>query len=558
MALDYEVLIIGAGLSGLYQLHRVRELGLSAQVIEAGNDVGGTWYWNRYPGARFDSESWSYGYSFSPEILQEWEWSEHFSPQPDNLRYCQFVADRLDLRSDIRFGQRVKTARWDEAARGWTITLQDGSPLSARFLITAMGALSVPTLPRIEGVETFSGQAMHTAHWPHEPVSFEGKRVGVVGTGATGVQTIQEVAKTAAHLTVFQRTANWCAPLLNARITEDEQRDIKARYGEIYERCRQSPGGFIHVPDPRSALEVSAEEREAFWEKRYGEPGFGIWMGNFKDVLTHREANALMSDFMARKIRARVKDPKVAERLIPRNHGFGTRRLPLETRYYEVYNQPNVRLVDLRETPITRITSQGVCTAAEPSESRSGQGQAAVGAYGSQDGARHEQVHELDMLIFATGFDALRGAYDALAIEGEGGCKLKEQWSPGARTLFGMLNPGFPNLFMVMGPMGTLGNIPRSIEYNVEWVSDLLRYARDHGHTRVQASAQSVDDWMAHVQQCSVGLLSNEVDSWMTGVNTNVEGRSQRVLARYSGSLQQFRERAGAFAAGGYAGLQMS
>jgi len=534
MQLDFEVLIIGAGLSGLYQLHRVRELGLSVQGIEAGTDVGGTWYWNRYPGARFDSESWSYGYSFSPEILQEWEWREHFSPQPDNLRYCQFVADRLDLRRHIRFGQRVQTARWDEAACGWTITLQDGSTLSARFLITAMGALSVPTLPRIQGIETFAGQAMHTANWPHEPVSFEGKRVGVVGTGATGVQTIQEVAKTAAHLTVFQRTANWCAPLLNARITPEEQRDIKARYGEIYERCRQSPGGFIHVPDPRSALEVSPEEREAFWEQRYNEPGVGIWMGNFKDVLTNREANALMSDFMARKIRSRVKDPQVAERLIPRNHGFGTRRLPLETRYYEVYNQPNVRLVDLRETPITRITPQGVCTAAD-----------------------HEQLHELDMLIFATGFDALRGAYDALAIEGEGGRRLKEQWSPGARTLFGMLNHGFPNLFMVMGPMGTLGNIPRSIEYNVEWVSDLLRHARDHGHTRIEASAQSVDDWMAHVQQCSLGLLSNEVDSWMTGVNTNVEGRSQRVLARYSGSLQQFRSQAGAFAAGGYAGLQI-
>jgi cation diffusion facilitator CzcD-associated flavoprotein CzcO len=256
-----------------------------------------------------------------------------------------------------------------------------------------------------------------------------------------------------------------------------------------------------------------------------------------------------MSDFMARKIRQRVHDPKVAERLIPRNHGFGTRRLPLETRYYEVYNQPNVTLVDLRETPISRITPSGVCIAPA--------GEGAVAAPSASGPAAADQLHELDMLIFATGFDALRGAYDALPIEGVNGSKLREHWSPGARTLFGMLNHGFPNLFMVMGPMGTLGNIPRSIEYNVEWVSGLLRHARDQGHTRVEASHESVEAWMAHVQACSVGLLSNEVDSWMTGVNTNVEGRSQRVLARYSGSLQQFREQANAFAAAGYTGLSL-
>ena len=558
MTPDVDVLIIGAGLSGLYQLHRVRELGLSVQVIEAGSDVGGTWYWNRYPGARFDSESWSYGYSFSKEILQEWEWTEHFSPQPDNLRYCQFVAERLDLRRDIRFGTRVVAARWQEAARCWSVELDDGSVLNARFLVTAIGALTVPTLPRIAGIETFAGQSMHTARWPHEPVSFEGKRVGVVGTGATGVQTIQEVAKTAASLTVFQRTANWCAPLLNARITPEEQRDIKARYDEIFERCRQSPGGFIHVPDPRSALEVSAEEREAFWEQRYAEPGFGIWMGNFKDVLTNREANALLSDFVARKIRARVHDPEAAERLIPRNHGFGTRRLPLETRYYEVYNQPNVRLVDLRETPITRVVPGGVLTAAAAGRAGEGASGGAVNgsANGSANGSGDEQLHELDMLIFATGFDALRGSYDALPIQGVDGLALRDYWSPGARTLFGMLNHGFPNLCMVLGPMGTYGNIPRSIEYNVEWVTDLLRHARDHGLTRIEATPESVEGWMEHVRASAQGLLSNEVDSWMTGVNTNVEGRSQRVLARYSGTLQAFRDQAGAFSAAGYAGLR--
>ena len=361
-------------------------------------------------------------------------------------------------------------------------------------------------------------------------MGFEGKRVGVVGTGATGVQTIQEVAKTAAHLTVFQRTANWCAPLLNGPITPEEQRDIKSRYAEIYQRCRQTPGGFIHSPDPRSALEVSVEEREAFWEQRYAEPGFGIWMGNFRDVLTNREANALMSEFMARKIRQRVKDPEVAERLIPRNHGFGTRRLPLETRYYEVYNQANVDLVDLRQTPIERVTSTGI---------RAG-----------------ERDYPLDMLIFATGFDALTGAYDALALEGTQGQRLKDAWQGGARTLFGVQNHGFPNLFMVMGPMGMLGNIPRAIEYNVEWVTDLLRHVQGQGYTRVEATRASVDDWMSHVQECSVGLLSNEIDSWMTGVNTNVAGRTTRVLARYSGSALEYKKRAEAFAAAGYPGLQ--
>jgi len=526
---DFDVLIIGAGLSGLYQLYRVRELGLSAHVIEAGSDVGGTWYWNRYPGARFDSESWTYGFSFSPELLQEWNWTEHFSPQPENLRYCRFVADKFDLRRDIAFGRRVTRADWDEASRSWRLSIDDGRTLTARFLITAMGALSVPTLPRIAGIDSFAGQSCHTANWPHEPVSFEGKRVAVIGTGATGVQTIQEVAKTAAHLTVFQRTPNWCAPLHNALITDAEQRDIKSRYAEIYQQCRENVSGFIHQPDPRSALEVSAQEREAFWEKRYGEPGFGIWVGNFRDILTDRSANALISDFIARKIRSRVKDPVTAEKLIPKNHGFGTRRLPLETRYYEVYNQPNVDLVDLTETPIESITPAGI-----------------------RCGGREQAF---DMIIFATGFDALTGAYDAMDIRGTGGRSLKDQWAQGARTFYGILNDGFPNLLMVMGPMGSLGNIPRAIEYNVEWVSGLLRHMRDHQRDRVEVPRAGVDAWMEVVRKASVGLLSNEVNSWMTGVNSNVAGRTTRVLARYSGTGPEYRARADAVAAGGYADL---
>jgi len=526
IAPDVDVAIIGAGLSGLYQLYRVRELGLSAQVIEDGDDVGGTWYWNRYPGARFDSESYTYGFSFSPELLQEWSWSEHFAPQPETLRYAGHVADRFDLRRHIRFGRRVLAAHWHEPSRTWELMLDDDSRLRARFLVTAIGALSVPTLPRIEGIDRFRGVSCHTARWPKEGVDFSGRRVAVIGTGATGVQVIQEVAKTAAHLTVFQRTPNWCAPLGNRAITDDEQREIKANYADILRRCRENVSGFIHNPDPRSALEVSPEEREAFWEDRYWAPGFGIWVGNFRDVLTNREANRLMSEFAARKIRQRVQDPATAEKLIPKNHGFGTRRLPLETRYYEVYNQPNVELVDLNETPIETVTPAGIRTTA--------------------------REHAFDIIVYATGFDALTGAYDAMDIRGVDGRALRDQWRQGARTFIGIQNDGFPNLLMVMGPMGALGNIPRSIEYNVDWVTGLLRHMRDRGLTRVEPPRASVDTWMEEVRKASEGLLSNEISSWMTGVNSNVEGRTTRVLARYSGTGPQYRARCDAVAAGGY------
>ena len=529
---DFDVLIIGAGLAGLYQLYRVRELGLSACVIEAGSDVGGTWYWNRYPGARFDSESYSYGFSFSPDLLQDWSWSEHFAPQPETLRYAQHVAERFQLRPHIRFGRRVESARWDEPGRVWRLQLDDGSQPCARFLITAIGALSVPTLPRIPGIESFQGVSCHTANWPKEPVDFTGKRVAVIGTGASGVQTIQEVAKTAGHLTVFQRTPNWCAPLHNGPITDDEQREIKASYPDILKRCRESPAGFIHTPDPRRTVDVPPEEREAFWEKRYAERGFGIWMGNFRDVLVDREANALMSDFVARKIRQRVKNPAVAEKLIPKNHGFGTRRLPLETRYYEVYNQPNVELVDLTETPIDRVTATGIRTSA--------------------------REFEFDIIVYATGFDALRGAYDRIDLRGRDGVSLQYLWRGGARTFFGIQNAGFPNLLMVMGPMCALGNIVRSIEYNVDWVAGLLRHMRDNRLSRVEVRPESVDAWMEVVRKASIGLLSNEVNSWMTGVNANVDGKSERVLARYSGTGPEFRAKADAVAAGGYRELDLA
>ena len=450
-----DVIIIGAGLSGMYQLHRLRGLGLSARVFEAGDGVGGTWYWNRYPGARFDSESWTYGYSFSDELLREWEWSEHFAAQPETLRYCNFVADKLDLRRDIEFNHRIKAVAYDEPANQWEIESEDGRRARARFLVTAIGPLSAPTMPTIPGVESFRGESYHTGTWPHRPVSFAGKRVAVIGTGATGVQAITEIAKTVGHLTVFQRTPNWCAPLHNSAIDAATQARIKATYGEIFAVCRDSFGCFIHQADPRNALDVSPEVREAFYEKRYGEPGFGIWMGNFRDVLIDKDANATITEFMRREIRERVRDPEVAAKLIPTNHGFGTRRVPLESGYYEVFNQANVRLVDLRETPIERITPAGIKTA--------------------------DAENEFDMIIYATGFDAITGSFDRIDVRGRGGRRLKDKWSDGPLTYLGLQIEGFPNLFTLVGPhnAATFCNIPRGIEQNVDWVTALIGHARE-------------------------------------------------------------------------------
>ena len=530
--LDYDAIIVGAGMSGLYQLYRLRELGMKVRVFEAATGVGGTWYWNRYPGARFDSESYSYGYSFSKHLLEEWEWSEHFAGQPETLRYLNYVADKFDLRRDIQFSSRVTAASNEEETRSWRITLEDGSCFTARFLITAIGPLSTPTLPRIEGRDSFEGKSFHTARWPKKPVDFVGQRVAVIGTGATGVQTIQTIAKDVGHLTVFQRTPNWCAPLHNGRIDAETQKRIKAGYPEMFARCQETFACFIHTPDPRGAFEVSDEEREAFYEKLYGERGFGIWQGNFRDILIDRKANATISDFVARKIRERVKDPKVAEKLIPRNHGFGTRRLPLETFYYEVYNQDNVELVDLGETPIERITPDGIRTTA--------------------------RAYQFDIIIFATGFDAITGAFDNIDFRGTGGVRLKDKWKSGPQTYLGLMVDGFPNMMMLMGPHTALGNIPRSIEYSVDWVTGLIGFARRSGLTRLEATTAGVEAWTEHVKALGAGLLSNEVDSWMTGINRNVEGKEKRIVARYSGSAPAYRARCDEVAAGGYSELKLA
>jgi len=354
----------------------------------------------------------------------------------------------------------------------------------------------------------------------------------VIGTGATGVKTITEVAKTVGHLTVFQRTPQWCAPLHNGKISDEQMREIRANYAEIFARCQQTYGCFIHATDPRATLEVTQEKREAFWEKLYSEPGFGIWMGNFRDILVDRKANALISDFIARKIRERVKDPVVAEKLIPKNHGFGTRRVPLESGYFEVYNQPNVELIDITETPIERITPTGIKTT--------------------------DAEYEFDIIIYATGFDAITGSFDRIDIRGVDGASLKEKWKDGPQTFLGILVDGFPNMLMVMGPHAGLGNFPRAAEYSADWATELIRFACGRGLTRIEANAAGATAWTDHVIASSEGLLFTEVDSWMTGINRNVEGKQVRRIMRYSGGHPKFRERCEAVAAAGYRELSLA
>ncbi len=522
-----DAIIIGAGISGMFMLYRLRELGMSVKVFEAGTNVGGTWYWNRYPGARFDSESWTYGYSFSKELLAEWDWKEHFSPQPDTLEYLNHVADKFDLRRDMQFRSTVTAAHWDDAANQWTVTLENGEQAKARFLFTAIGILSAYTLPAIPGRDSFQGPAYHPARWPHTPVDFTGKRVGIIGTGATAIQAIPEIAKQAAHLTVFQRRPNWAAPLHNAKISKEEMQEIKSRYEEIYAHCAQTPSWFIHEADRRKTLDVSPEEREAFWEKLYAEPGFGIWMGNFRDILIDEKANEKISEFIAKKIRQRVKDPAVAEKLIPKDHGFGSRRVPLESGYFETYNRDNVTLVDvINDEPIECITAKGVKTS--------------------------KQEREFDILIYATGFDGVTGAFDRIDFRGPNGLTLKDAWADGPRTYLGMLPEGFPNMLMALGPHTARGNIPQAIEHSVNFQAGVLRFMLEHGYTRIDTRPECVDEWTETVIKAAEPLLSSKVDSWQTGVNRNVAGRQVRRVLGYNGNGAHFRRKTDEVTTGGF------
>jgi cation diffusion facilitator CzcD-associated flavoprotein CzcO len=529
---DYDAIIIGAGVAGLYQLHRLVEAGANVLAVDALSDVGGTWYQNRYPGCRFDSESYTYGYSFSKELLQEWDWSERFTAQPENLRYLNYVADKFELRKYIRFDTKVERAVFDEGQSIWRIEFAAGGQLSCRLLITALGHLSAPTLPRIPGIDSFAGPAFHTYHWPHEGLDLNGKRVGVVGTGATGVQVITSIAPVVEHLTVFQRRPNWCAPLNNAPISEEEMADIKARYDEIMSTCASTPSGFIHWPDRRPFFEVSREERLALWDRLYGEPGFGIWLGNFRDIVLDEAANAEFSTYMAERIKARVEDPRVAEVLIPTDHGFGVMRVPLESGYYETYNRDNVELIDVRSTPIEEVTPSGIRTS--------------------------EREFALDCIIFATGFDAIIGPYNRIDIQGTGGRRLSEKWSDGPSTYLGLTSNGFPNLITIAGPQAASGSInyPRGIETCVNWITDLFQYMWKHNYIRVEPTLEAESQWVEDVSVAFQKMLMSKAKGWMTGYNPNA-GRDEPTKTRlvYLGGQAKYRRIISEIAENDYEGM---
>jgi cation diffusion facilitator CzcD-associated flavoprotein CzcO len=531
--LDFDAIIIGAGMSGMYQLYRLREQGMRVRVFEAGTGVGGTWYWNRYPGARFDSESYTYGYSFSKELLAEWHWKERFSAQPENLRYLNYVADKFDLRKYMRFNCKVEKATFDETETLWRLRLADGSELTCRFVVLAIGLLSVPTPPRLEGMDDFKGRSFHTFYWPHEPLDLTGKKVAVIGTGATAIQIIGEIADKVGELTVFQRRPNWSAPLNNSPISNEEMADIRARYDEIFAACARTPGGFEHEPDRRGFHEVTREERLVLWDKLYDEPGFGIWLSNFREIFTDEAANAEFSAYIADRIRKRVKDPVTAEKLIPKDHGFGVQRVPLETRYFEAYNRDNVHLVDISETPIERVTENGLRTSARD--------------------------YEFDIIVYSTGFDAITGAFDQIDISGVGGEKLFDKWRDGPSTFLGMLVHGFPNLLMPTGPQSGSAstNFPRGIENGVNWCMDLLQHMRDRGYVSADPTLAAQERWTAHVTKMYAIMLMRKAKSWFTGYNSNVPGHEHGKVRYfvYNGGTPKYVANINDVVAKGYEGV---
>jgi cation diffusion facilitator CzcD-associated flavoprotein CzcO len=530
---DYEVIVIGAGVAGIYQIKLLADLGVDAVVLEAAADLGGTWYSNRYPGARFDSESYTYGFSFSKELLNEWHWKERFSSQPENLRYLNHVADKFDLRKYMQFNCKVESAHFDGANDRWRLKISDGRELTGRFVVMAVGLLSIPTPPRIKGMETFNGRSFHTFNWPHDPVELAGKKVAVIGTGATGIQVIAEIADKVGELTVFQRRPNWSAPLNNGPISDAEMADIRSRYDEIFATCSRTPGGFEHEPDRRGFYEVSREERVALWDRLYDSPGFAIWLRNFREIFTDEKANAEFSEYVADRIRGRVKNPAVAEKLIPRDHGFGVQRVPMETRYFEVYNRDNVQLVDISEMPIVEVTETGLRTT--------------------------QRDFDFDIIVYATGFDAITGAFDRMDIQGVGGVKLRDLWSEGPSTYLGMLVHGFPNFLMPSGPQSGSAstNYPRGIETGVGWCTKLLEYMWQHGYMRAEPTLAAEERWAAHVKQMYSAMLMRKAKSWFTGYNSNIPGHEHgktRYLV-YNGGSPKYVANINRVAESGYEGI---
>ena len=529
----YDVIIIGAGVAGIYQIKRLADLGVKATVLDAGGDLGGTWYNNRYPGSRFDSESYTYGYSFSKELLNEWHWKERFSDQSENLRYLNYVADKFDLRKYMQFNCQVEAADFDEANDLWRLKIDDGRELTCRFVIMALGLLSTPTRPRYEGMDAFKGCSFHTFHWPHEPVELSGKKIAVIGTGATAIQLIPEIANKVKELTVFQRRPNWSAPLNNSPISSKEMADIRSRYDESFATCASTPGGFEHEPDRRGFYEVSRQERVALWDRLYDEPGFGIWLQNFREIFTDEEPNAELSKYIAERIRQRVNDPVTAEKLIPRDHGFGVQRVPLESYYFEAYNRDNVRLVDISEAPIEQITESGLRT------------------------AKHD--YDFDIIVYATGFDAVTGAFDGIDIRGIGGKTLRDKWNDGPSTFIGMFVHGFPNLLMPAGPQSGSAstNYPRGIEIGVNWCTDFLEYMWEHGYVRANATLEAEERWTKLVTKMYSKMLMRKAKGWFTGYNSNVDGHEHGKTRYfvYNGGTPKYVATISEVAAKGYEGV---
>ena len=520
----YDVVVIGAGVTGLYSLYCLRQLGFTVRVLDEASGVGGTWYWNRYPGCRFDSESYSYGFSFSEELLQEWDWKEHFSGQPENERYLNYVADKFDLKRDIQFNTRVSKAVYDEPKNRWQIKTLDGRRYEAQFFITAVGLLSAGYIPDFKGIHSFKGKWTHTGRWPKEGMDLAGKRVGVIGTGATAVQLIPIIAQEVEHLTVFQRTANFCAPLRNGLIDDETQREIKANYPEIFKKCNETSGSFMHEFDPRSAMEVSPEERLEQYEKLWAEPGFKKWLSNFQDCMAPGEANEDYTEFVQNKIRERVIDPVVAEMLVPKDHTFGAKRVPCETGYYEAYNRDNVLLVDVRKAPIECITETGVKTA--------------------------DAEYDFDVIIYATGYDAVTGALLNIDIHGNGGQTLKQKFVDGPRTYMGIQSVGFPNLFTINA--ASVGNFVRAAEPLVEWTTECIRYIRDNEFTRISPTLEAEDAWVKHVNEDGEKTLRTKTDNWFIGAN--IPGKA-RALLMAPDSAPAMRAKRAAVAANGYEGF---
>jgi cyclohexanone monooxygenase len=527
----FDAIVVGAGVGGLYAIHRLRKLGLKVRAFEAGNGVGGTWYWNRYPGCRCDVESMEYSYSFSEELQQEWHWPERYGTQPEILSYINHVADRFDLRREIEFNTRVKEAAYDSETDRWTIKTDKGSAATARFCIMATGNLSTPRRPSFPGLESFKGKWYHTGLWPHEGVDFTGLRVGVIGTGSSGVQSIPIIAKQAKHLYVFQRTANFSLPARNAPMDPTKESAHKAHYPERRRAAFDTPFGIAGYPPPvKSALDATEEERLRAYEAKWAEGGSISFLYSFTDLLINGQSNETASEFVRRKIRATVKDPETAELLCPNDHPIGTKRLILDTDYYETYNRDNVTLVDIRSKPVKQITPTGLRIA--------------------------DTDYELDAIVFATGFDAMTGAMKEIDIHTDAGMSIREKWEHGPRTYLGIMIAGFPNLFMITGPQspGVKSQMILACEQHVDWIADCTQYLCDHGFSRIEAEEDAEDAWVWHNNQVADRTLYPLANSWYVGAN--IPGKP-RVFMPYVGGVAAYKTKCDEIAARGYEGFRM-